>query len=116
MLARFGAEWWPEPTEQPADGATEEYDVDAQVLARWHEARREYLAARAAVVGTIERQGWRTPTMAAGFVDIVFDTAPGPDAPRFVEVEDDQGRSVSYGRWVERDDGHWALRIPRQRA
>jgi len=31
----------------------------------------------------------------------------------FVEVEDDRGRSIRLGDWVERDDGLWALRIPR---
>jgi hypothetical protein len=28
-----------------------------------------------------------------------------------VEVEDDQGRSIRYGDWVERDDAAWVLRI-----
>jgi hypothetical protein len=40
------------------------------------------------------------------------DGPPGPDAPCFVEVEDDERRSLRYGQWVERDDGHWVLRIP----
>ena len=115
MLVRLGAEWWAEPMETPADGVTEEYEVDAEVLERWRTARREYLAARAAMVGAIERQGWRAPVMLSGFIDIVFDRPPGPEAPRLLEVEDDHGRSISYGEWVERDDGHWALRIPQTR-
>ncbi len=46
-------------------------------------------------------------------VDIVFDGPPGPESGRFVEVEDTVTRaSISYGEWVERDDGYWALRIP----
>ena len=46
------------------------------------------------------------------FVDIVFDGPPGPaPAPRFVEVEDESGASISFGKWVERDDGYWVLRI-----
>ncbi len=45
-------------------------------------------------------------------VDIVFDGPPGPDAGRFVEVENESGASISLGEWVERDDGFWALRIP----
>jgi hypothetical protein len=61
MLVRFGAEWWAEPSEHPANGATEPYDVDAEALDRWRDAQREY----------------------------------------------------SFGEWVQRDDGHWALRIPR---
>jgi hypothetical protein len=44
-------------------------------------------------------------------IDIVFDGPPGPDGPRFVEVERD-GASISFGEWVKRDDGFWALRIP----
>jgi hypothetical protein len=112
MLVRFGAEWWAEPSEHPADGVTEPYDVEAEVLNRWRETQREYLAARAALVGQIERQGWRAQTTALGFVDIIFDRPPGPDSPRLVEIEDADGRSVSFGEWVQRDDGHWALRIP----
>lgn len=72
---QFGVEWWPEPMEQPGTsvvfgaparptGAAEPaevYDVDPDVLRRWQEARREYLQARAALVGQLERQGWRAP-------------------------------------------------------
>jgi hypothetical protein len=70
----------------------------------WHEA----------LVGQVERQGWRSPVRAAAtsFVDIVFDGPPGPQAPRFVEVEDDEGRSIRYGVWVQRDDGTWVLQVP----
>lgn len=61
MLVRMGVEQWPEPTEQPADGETETYDVDPQVLASWREVRTAYLQARAALAGQLERQGWRAP-------------------------------------------------------
>jgi hypothetical protein len=44
-------------------------------------------------------------------IDIVFDGPPAPEAGRFVEVEDESGRSVDVGTWVERPDGYWALRI-----
>lgn len=44
-------------------------------------------------------------------IDIVFDGPPGHQAPRFVEVEDAQGSSISVGHWVRRADGHWVLRI-----
>lgn len=44
-------------------------------------------------------------------INIVFDGPPAPDGPRFVEVETDDGRSISIGEWVERPDGYWALRI-----
>ena len=44
-------------------------------------------------------------------VDIVFDGPPGPESGRFVEVESPPGRSISFGEWVEREDGYWALRI-----
>lgn len=45
-------------------------------------------------------------------IDIVFDGPPGPDGGRFVEVEDSTGHSISVGKWIERPDGYWALRIP----
>lgn len=52
---------------------------------------------------------------AAGFgghIDIVFDGAPGPEGPRFVEVENGRGASIKVGEWIERADGFWVLRIP----
>lgn len=45
------------------------------------------------------------------YVDIVFDGPPGPQSRRFIEAENDQGCSVSVGRWVQRPNGYWALRI-----
>lgn len=49
-------------------------------------------------------------------LDIVFQKLTGftgPDEFIFVEIEDGDGKSVSVGEWVERDDGFWALRIER---
>jgi len=45
-------------------------------------------------------------------IRILFDGPPGPEAGRFIEVEDVRGVSISVGEWVERDDGMWELRIP----
>ena len=41
-------------------------------------------------------------------IDIVFDGPPGQDAGRFIEVEDENGRSINAG--VQRDR-LWALRL-----
>lgn len=49
----------------------------------------------------------------ARFVDIVFDGPPGPDACRFCEVENEKGKSLMYGEWINRGNGYWALRVPR---
>lgn len=46
------------------------------------------------------------------YIDIVFDGAPGPHAPHFVEVEDVAGKSITMGFWTHRPDNFWALRIP----
>lgn len=43
---------------------------------------------------------------------IVFDGFPAPDGPRFVELENDAGRSISAGEWKLRDDGLTELVIP----
>jgi hypothetical protein len=40
--------------------------------------------------------------------------APGPEGPRFVEVEDEQRRPIKIGEWVQRDDGYWVLRLKRE--
>ena len=44
-------------------------------------------------------------------VDIVFDGPPGPEGPRFVEVEDMKGAGVRVGEWMDRGNGLWALRV-----
>ena len=44
-------------------------------------------------------------------INIIFDGPPGHDSGFFVEVETDDGKSVNAGKWIERDDGLWALRI-----
>jgi hypothetical protein len=51
--------------------------------------------------------GGRQPS----YIDVVFDGPPGPEAGRFVEVEDAHGMSVSIGEWIDRGDGYWALRL-----
>jgi hypothetical protein len=53
----------------------------------------------------------QTPDNETMFVDVVFDGPPGPVCGRFVEVENEHGRSVNIGEWVQRPDGYWALRI-----
>jgi hypothetical protein len=45
------------------------------------------------------------------YIDIVFNGPPGPQAPQFVEVENEQGASIRVGTWIDRDDGYWALRL-----
>ena len=44
------------------------------------------------------------------FIDIVFETEEA-GAGRFVEVEDETGKSVSVGEWVDRGDEFTVLRI-----
>lgn len=45
------------------------------------------------------------------YLDIVFDAPPGPESGRFVEVEDETGKSVCAGSWLESLDGYHKLRI-----
>ena len=42
---------------------------------------------------------------------IVFDGPPGPEAGRFVEVEDEHGKSITAGEWRQRPDQLWELVI-----
>jgi len=42
-------------------------------------------------------------------VNIVFDGPPGHEAGRFVEVENENGQSISFGEWIEYQQGYWAL-------
>jgi len=54
--------------------------------------------------------GWAVFVPEPSRFDIVFDGPPGPEAGRFVEVERD-GKSISVGKWLKREDGLWILRI-----
>lgn len=45
------------------------------------------------------------------YIDIVFDSPPGQKSPGFVEVEDETGKSISIGTWLQRPDGYWVLRL-----
>lgn len=42
-------------------------------------------------------------------INIIFE-GQVPNA-RFVEIEDDSGKSIAVGEWIERENGLWALRI-----
>ena len=44
-------------------------------------------------------------------INVVFDGPPGHKSGRFVEVEDDSGKSISIGKWIKRPDGLWSLQI-----
>lgn len=44
-------------------------------------------------------------------INIVLDGPPGPDSGRLVEVETDDGHSIEAGKWIERPDGLWSLRV-----
>ena len=44
-------------------------------------------------------------------LNFIFDGPPGPEAGRFVEVENDEGRSVNVGEWTQREE-YWALVVP----
>lgn len=44
-------------------------------------------------------------------MEIIFDGPPSNIAPRFIEVNDSEGKSINVGKWEERKDGMWALVI-----
>lgn len=51
--------------------------------------------------------------MHTDYIDIVFDGPPSHESGRFVEVEDENGKSINAGEWIDRGNGLWALRIAR---
>lgn len=67
--------------------------------------RKEWDAARAALASAQPSAG------GVAFVDIVFDGPPSHESGRFVEVEDATGKSIRFGKWTQRPDGYWVLRI-----
>lgn len=53
-----------------------------------------------------------------GAIDLIFTGPPGPEGCEFVEIQDDQGRSIKIGEWAPHPqvegqvpDGWWRLRI-----
>ncbi len=56
-------------------------------------------------------EGVPEPVEPRGEINVIFDGPPGPEAGRFVEVEDADGKSIHAGEWIERSDGLWSLRI-----
>lgn len=44
-------------------------------------------------------------------IDIVFDGPPEHKSGGFIEVENAMGQSICFGKWVQREDGYWVLRI-----
>ncbi len=48
--------------------------------------------------------------MQTQYLDFVADNGPGPDCG-IVEVENDEGKSVNIGKWFQRSDGYWVLRV-----
>lgn len=57
-------------------------------------------------------EGEQAAAGTARTIDIVFDGPPSHESGRFVEVEDATGHSISLGKWIQRPDGYWVLRIP----
>lgn len=47
----------------------------------------------------------------SNYIDIVFDGPPSHESGRFVEVENYKGESINSGKWIQRLDGYWVLRI-----
>jgi len=76
------------------------------------------------IITQLEKQGWEytdqseddeyfTLIFQPQIIDIVFDGPPGPEAGRFVEVEDGNGNSIRAGTWIQRPDRYWVLRLNR---
>lgn len=90
-------------TTQPAPADEIEAVADALFEAGTTDAQLDLVPRLRAVAGVLHKRP---------YVDVVFDGPPDHDAPRFVEVEELDGRSIDAGQWIDRRDGTWALRIP----
>ena|GEM_PF-2372040 len=101
--------WW-------ASTMPKQYRADAlRLIAQSRQGDGEYglIKAQEAWEGWQARATALQATAPAGFFDVVFDGPPSRESGRFVEVEDEQGRSFEAGEWIDRGDGLWALRIAR---
>ena len=64
---------------------------------------------RCGLLGNLGHVRWLPPDIAE--YRVVFDGPTGADMPRFVEVEDETGKSIRAGTWHERENGNWELRL-----
>lgn len=119
-----------EPTETPAaeakaprevkhrpDPNTPFTDDDLAKLPNWAQGKVKTLnrhLTEALEVLNAQPQPEGHPAPSPADVYVVFDGPPGPEAGRFVECEDAEGRGINAGEWIERPNGWWALRIPRE--
>ena len=84
-----------------------------EAAATWAENVLETGLGESAVDAPAVAKAEAPPAPVEPFFDIVFDGPPAHESGRFVEVEDETGKSISIGEWVKRDNDLWALRIPR---
>jgi hypothetical protein len=45
------------------------------------------------------------------YINIMFDGSPSHQSARFVEIQDAAGKSIQFGKLVQRAGGFWALRF-----
>lgn len=74
-------------------------------------AYREIAALRASLAAANERNAKLEKVAKGEQIDIVFDAPPGRECGRFVEAENSEGKSISFGEWLQRPDGYWVLRF-----
>jgi hypothetical protein len=92
----------------------QELEIAALALPKnvmWGEALTPEIALHLMLEGRIRKAGPDCTVPAGEFIDIVFDGRPDAEGGRFVEVENQSGRSITFGRWIDRFNGLWALRI-----
>jgi len=75
------------------------------------EVRKENAALRADLAAANAQLAEKEEQVCKARVDVVFDGPPSHESGRFVEVENSEGVSINFGKWVHRPDGYWALRF-----
>lgn len=68
---------------------------------------------RSAIAGKIARLRGARRKDPPRSLDIVFDGPLANEGPRFIEIENAAGKSVKAGKWIQRDDGLWVIRLKR---
>lgn len=69
------------------------------------ELRMDHENFQAGILESVMKQAFTQP------INVIFDGPPGPESGHFVEVETDDGKSLSVGEWKKRTDGLWSLRV-----
>lgn len=112
-----GKNYWENPSEFGAAMLavihTEFSSIAEKAISLMREQEKQALASAASEISAVNAElASALGRPDRGPIHLVFDAFPSPEGSRFIEAEDEAGKSIKAGEWVSRPDGLVALVIP----